>query len=198
MTVGGEIAGQCLSGAWIKEDAFGVLPARLIGLLPQIGEDLVEVRGAELGLAVGAGFEGLGIELRVQDDCAAWAADAHVGLHAGQQAEGFEVDSGHLPVDGGSFDRPALGKLVLVKVESELFEESGQAFPNEVAEATVVAVFRRQPMLVDKLADMQQEGVYAVVAMELDAAEVARVEGEFLDWSQPAGQVMDVCAGVRV
>ena len=44
MAVRGEFDGEVTCGARVKEDAFSLLPTGLTGLLPQVSEELIEIR----------------------------------------------------------------------------------------------------------------------------------------------------------
>lgn len=65
-------------------------------------------------------------------------------------------------------------KLMLKKVENELFKQTGQAVANEVAKTSLPAGFLRQPVLVNELADVEEENVNTVVTMKLDATKMFR------------------------
>jgi hypothetical protein len=85
-----------------------------------------------------------------------------------------------------------------VKVEDESFKERRQSIPDEIAEAPGTAVFGGKPMLVDKFADVEQESVDAVVAVELDAPKVLGVKLYNLNGGEPTKQVMQIGAGAFV
>src|ERR1035441_5111388 len=197
VTVRGKFGGEVARSAGVEEDALGLLPAWFTGLLTQVGEDLIEVLRTELWRPVRAAFERLGVEFGVEDDCTTVTEQAHVGFHARHQRQRIRVWGDKLPLDDGGADVPAAGMFVPVKIEDELFKERRQPVPDEVPEAPGTAVLGGQPMLVDELTDMQQEGVDAVIAVELDAAEVLGVEFDVPDGSEPAQQVMHVGAGGR-
>ena len=55
-------------------------------------------------------------------------------------------------------------------------------------------MFSGEPVLVDELADMEQEGVDAVVAVKLDASKVLRAKLDAPNRSKPAKHVMHVGA----
>ena len=196
--VRGKFGGEVARSAWVEEDALGVFPAWFAGLLAEVGEDLIQVCLGELWRPIEVVFERLGVKFGVEDDCTTVAEQTHVGLHARQQRQRILVCGITLPLDDGGADVPAVGKCVpVVKIEDELFKERRQPVPDEVSEAPGTAVLGGQPMLVDELTDMQQEGVDAVIAVELDTAEVLGVEFDVPDGSEPAQQVMHVGAGGR-
>ena len=69
---------------------------------------------------------------------------------------------------------PLWAKLMLKKIENEFFKQPGQAVANEVPKASLPTGFLRQPVFVNELADVEEEGVNAVVTMKLDATKMFR------------------------
>jgi hypothetical protein len=82
-----------------------------------------------------------------------------------------------------------------VEVEDEFFKQAGEAVADEVAEVVVAAGLIREPVLVDELTEVEEKGVDAVVAVELNAAKVVGPEVYDLDWSEPAKDIIDVRGG---
>ena len=194
-----EFDGEVASCARVKKDALSMLPTNFTGLLTQVGEDLIEIGCWKSGCTVSAGLERLSIKLCVDDDRAAGSAEAYVRFHPWHECHRICVRGGHLPLDNRSTDGPLNGTFVPVKIQDKVFEKSRKAIPEEVAKAAGATVLSREPVLVDKLADMQQESVNAVVAVKLDAPKVICAKLDALNRCKPPKQVMHVgtCGGIQ-
>ena len=97
-------------------------------------------------------------------------------------------------MDNRGADVPTRREFVPVKVADEVLEKSRQPVADEVVKAAGATVFSGEPVLVDELADMEQEGVDAVVAVKLDASKVLRAKLDAPNRSKPAKHVMHVGA----
>lgn len=95
-------------------------------------------------------------------------------------------------MDNRGADAPLGREFAPVKIQDEVFEKPRKPVPDEVAKAAGATVFSREPVLVDERADMEQEGVDAVVAVKLDASKVLRAKLDALNRCEPAKQVMHV------
>jgi hypothetical protein len=112
--------------------------------------------------------------------------EAHVGLHARQQHPGIFIRFIQLPMDMGVGDLPLAGEFTLEKVEDKVLKQLRQRVPEKITEASRPAVLRREPVLVDELTDVQQKGIDAVVAVELDAPEMFALKFQPLNGGEPA------------